>query len=81
MSVARLWRLGCSAPPRIARRSCARGRWSSGEDGRVDLVQEKLPNLVSEMRNEERKRKVRERRHGAATVHRKWSFLPTAMAG
>ena len=49
-TMARRWCPGCSAPPRIARRSCARGRRSSGVDARVDLGAKKIPEHVREKR-------------------------------
>jgi hypothetical protein len=53
--VARLKGLRCSDSPAVPRRTCRGGRWLWLEDGLVDLMHEKSPNHVSEVRKGGRK--------------------------
>ena len=74
-TMARRWCPGCSAPPRIARRSCAPGRWSSGVDARLAVGHEKIPHRIKSTRKFKGKRKRVIGELGVDEVHRPSSFL------
>ena len=65
----------------IARRSGLPRRSASVEDVRVELGHEKKPNHVREMRKEEVNLKEGDRRHGDASVHRRWRTRRRRVAG
>jgi hypothetical protein len=58
--VAKLKSSRCLGSPAVPRRTCSSGRWLRLGDGFVDLVHEKSPNRVSEVRDEMRKLEVGE---------------------
>ena len=66
-SVAKLTMMGCTDAPEVARRSCSRGRLSSGEGERDDLMHEKLLGRVTRMRKD--LEKCKETVSGSGVAH------------
>ena len=79
-SVAKLAVAGCTVSAGIARRSCARGRWSSVGDAQLDLGHEKMQDHVREVRTVARRRKKATRGWVVAGAHRKRRSTAVAVA-
>ena len=66
-SVAKFTTMGCTDAPDIARRSCSRGRLSSGVDEREDLVHKEMSKLVTRLRTD--LEKCKETVSGSGVAH------------